>query len=310
MPTPQKFYYMFSMREVLRVFESIALVPAKKLTSPEKLMRLWAHETYRVYFDRYFRTTFSFHFVGNTFHFISPRFRRISDADDQKLLLDTLTSCCKTHFKLDLSRAFGKRIPMGAYVTNEFMRNLVFGNFMEPDAEHKLYDEIEDWAKLEKIINYYLNEYNGSAEIPMNLTLFKYSIEHITRVSRAFQLPQGHLIAVGCGNSGRKTSIKLAACMAGAELFSFEFKENYSMKDWREDMKRVLLAAGMNDRSTFLIYSDPNAEHSDEFMNDIVNVMDNSELPNLFQSDDKTKIMDAMQTVAKKSVGIKYLCLL
>lgn len=46
---------MFSFRDISRVFESIALVPAKKLSSPEKLMRLWAHETYRVYFDRYSR---------------------------------------------------------------------------------------------------------------------------------------------------------------------------------------------------------------------------------------------------------------
>lgn len=53
LPTPQKFYYLFSMRDILRVFENIALVPAKKLPTPEKLMRLWAHETYRVYYDRY-----------------------------------------------------------------------------------------------------------------------------------------------------------------------------------------------------------------------------------------------------------------
>lgn len=196
---------------------------------------------------------------------------------------------------------------MGAYVTNEFMRNLVFGNFMEPDAEPKLYDEIEDWTKLEKIINYYLNEYNSSTEIPMNLTLFKYSIEHIARVSRALHLRRGHLIAVGCGGSGRKTSIKLAACMAGAELFNLNFTENYAIKEWRDDIKRVLLAAGMSERSTILIYPDSNTKHSVEFMDDIVTIIDNSELPNLFQSDDKTKIMDAMQSVAKKSVGIHLL---
>lgn len=52
MPTPEKFLYLFSFRDILRTFEGITLVPAKKLTSPEKLIRLWAHETYRVYFDR------------------------------------------------------------------------------------------------------------------------------------------------------------------------------------------------------------------------------------------------------------------
>lgn len=232
----------------------------------------------------------------------------MSDPDDQKFLLDTLTSCCKTHFKLDLSRAFGKRIPMGAYVTNEIMRNLMFGNFMEPDAdaEHKTYDEIEDWTKLEKIINYYLNEFNSSAEIPLNLTLFKYSIEHIARISRALQIPQGHLITVGNGGSGRKTSIKLAACMAGADLFNFDYRDTYTMKEWKDDMKLALMTAGLNARSTILLYPDPNIKHAVDFMGDIVTVMDNSELPNLFQSDDKIKIMDAMQLVAKKSVGVLF----
>lgn len=183
------------------------------------------------------------------------------------------------------------------------MRNLVFGNFMEPDAENKTYDEIDDWTKLEKIINYYLNEYNSSAAIPMNLFLFKYSIEHIARVSRALQMPQGHLIAIGCGGSGRETTIKLAACMAGAKLFRFDFGNSYSIKDWRDDMKRVLLEAGLNARSTILVYPDPNVANATEFMNDIVTVMDNSELPNLFQSDDKIKIMDAMQLVVKQSVS-------
>lgn len=230
---------------------------------------------------------------------------RVSDPDDQKFLLDTLTACCKQHFKLDLSRAFGKRIPMGAYVTNQIMRNLMFGNFMEPDAEHKTYDEIDDWTKLEKIIQYYLNEYNRSVSaIPMNLTLFKYSIEHIARASRALQVPQGHLLAVGDGDLGRRTAIKLAACMAGAELFEFDFKETYTMDQWKEDIKQVLLAAGLNARATILMYPDPNVRNASDFMNDIVIVMDNSELPNLFESDDKSKIMDAMQSIAKKMVCI------
>lgn len=228
--------------------------------------------------------------------------------DDQKFLLDTLTGCCKQHFKLDLSRAFGKRIPMGAYVTNQIMRNLMFGNFMEPDAEHKTYDEIEDWSKLEKIIQYYLNEHNehnrSESVIPMNLTLFKYSIEHIARASRALQMPQGHLLAVGDGDLGRRTAIKLAACMAGAELFEFDFKESYTMDQWKEDIKQVLLAAGLNARPTILMYPDPNVRNASDFMNDIVTVMDNSELPNLFESDDKSKIMDAMQSIAKKMVRI------
>lgn len=41
------------MRDIIRTFEGITLVPAIKMSSPEKLIRLWAHETYRIYSDRY-----------------------------------------------------------------------------------------------------------------------------------------------------------------------------------------------------------------------------------------------------------------
>lgn len=227
-------------------------------------------------------------------------------ASDQKFLLDTVSSCCKANFKVDLSKAFGKKIPVGANVTTETMRNLVFGNFMEPDAVQKTYDEIDDWQKLEKIINYYLNEFNSTSDVPMDLVLFKYSIEHICRISRALQIPQGHLIAVGYGGSGRKTSVKLAATMSGAELFQFEFTRDYSLREWRDDIKKVLMTAGMSEKGVFFLYSDSNRKDSEAFMNDIVTLMDVSELPNLFQSEDKAKIMDAMQAAAKKAVSLIY----
>ena len=53
LPTPAKSHYTFSLRDITRIFQGIVLVPAKRLLDPEKLGRLWAHETYRVFYDRY-----------------------------------------------------------------------------------------------------------------------------------------------------------------------------------------------------------------------------------------------------------------
>lgn len=52
LPTPAKSHYQFSLRDITRVVQGIVLVPAKRLEDPEKLARLWAHETYRVFYDR------------------------------------------------------------------------------------------------------------------------------------------------------------------------------------------------------------------------------------------------------------------
>lgn len=57
----------------------------------------------------------------------------------------------------------------------------MFGDYMEPDLDPKIYDEVEDLDKLEKIMNYYLNEYNENSNAPMDLVLFRFAIEHISR---------------------------------------------------------------------------------------------------------------------------------
>lgn len=61
------------------------------------------------------------------------------------------------------------------------MRDVVFGNYMEPDAEPKYYDEVTDWNKLENVMNYYMAEYNADSTSPMDLVLFRFAIEHISR---------------------------------------------------------------------------------------------------------------------------------
>lgn len=281
-PTPSRFHYLFSLRDVWRVFQGVCLVPPKKLTNQEKLIRLWAHETYRVYSDRF------------------------TSADDFDRLLKTMSVACKEYFKIDFVKAMGRRVSSSlganAGVTNDVMRSLIFGNFMEPDAEQKTYDEIDDWHKLEKIMQYYLNEYNVQMAVPMDLVLFRFGIEHISRISRALQLSQGHCLIVGHSGSGRRSAIRLAASMAGAEVFVL----HAMTAEWRENVKRALVAAGTSGKMTIMLYtcaSNVNADDS-PFLDDIVAIMNCSELPNLFQSDEKAKIIDAMQTAAKESVSV------
>ena len=88
---------------------------------------------------------------------------------------------CRTHFRIELSKALGSRIPPDSKLSDQVMRDLIFGNYMEPDAEPKIYDEVEDWRKLENIMNYYLSEYNANSSAPMDLVLFRFAIEHISR---------------------------------------------------------------------------------------------------------------------------------
>ena len=274
LPTPAKSHYTFSLRDVTRVYQGIVMVPAKKMPDPEKLARLWAHETYRVFYDR------------------------LIDDKDKNMLLRLVESACNNQLRLKLEQAFGSRIEVGEKLSDKHMRELMFGNYMEPDAYPKVYDEVDSWSKLEKNMVYYLNEYNSMSNSPMDLVLFQFAIEHISRISRVLQMPRGHLLLVGLGGSGRRSSVKLAASMADADIFQVEVSRFYTIAEWREDMKKLLMQAGVNGKATVFLFSDSQAKE-EAFVEDINSLLNTGDLPNLFQADEKATILEQMQTVAK-----------
>ncbi|KAM7358701.1 dynein heavy chain 3, axonemal isoform 1-T1 [Cochliomyia hominivorax] len=276
LPTPAKSHYTFSLRDITRVFQGVVLVPAKRLHDPEKLGRLWAHETYRVFYDR------------------------LIDQKDRDQLLEMCTSACKTHLRFSLESAFNERMinPAGK-LTDDDLRNLFFGNYLEPDAEPKIYDECENYNKLEKLMHYYLRDYNGFSSTPMDLVLFRFAIEHISRVSRVLQMPRGNILMVGMGGSGRRSSCRLAAHIADCRLMTVQVTKTYTQQDWRDDLKKILMSAGFNLNHTVFLFSDSQA--TDEgYVEDINGILNCGDLPNLYQLEDKASIMENMINIAKQ----------
>ncbi|XP_055607362.1 dynein axonemal heavy chain 3 isoform X2 [Uranotaenia lowii] len=276
LPTPAKSHYLFSLRDVTRIYQGIVLVPAKRLPDPEKLTRLWAHETYRVFYDR------------------------LVDDNDKQMLLRIVEEAANSQLRLKLEAAFGDRLESGQRVSEKHMRDLLFGNYMEPDAVKRIYDEVDQWKKLEKNMNYYLDEYNQHSKSPMNLVLFRFAIEHISRISRVLQMPRGHLLLVGLGGAGRRSAVKLAAHMADASVFQVEVTRSYGITEWREDMKKLLMLAGNEGKPTVFLFNDSQAKE-EAFVEDINSLLNTADIPNLFQTDEKAVILETMQTIVRQT---------
>lgn len=76
-------------------------------------------------------------------------------------------------------------------------RSLFFGDFGDPDTDSKDYDEIVNFKTLTTSMDAYLAEYNQVSKAPMSLVMFKFAIEHISRVSRVLKQDNGHLLLIG-----------------------------------------------------------------------------------------------------------------
>jgi len=56
------------------------------------------------------------------------------------------------------------------------VRNLFFGDFINPDANPRVYDEIQDFAQLSQVMDHYLDEFN---QVRFGLSYVLQKFQHV-----------------------------------------------------------------------------------------------------------------------------------
>ena len=134
----------------------------------------------------------------------------------------------------------------------------------------------------------FLESYNVSSTSPMNLVFFNDAIFHLTRISRILRSQRGNALLVGVGGSGRRSLATLAGHMQDMTCFSIEIAKNYREKEWHEDLKELLISVGTEDQQKVFIFSDSQIL-KESFLEDINNILNEWEVPNLFAQDEYDK---------------------
>eukprot|EP00062_Callorhinchus_milii_P022724 gi/632980863/ref/XP_007907272.1/ PREDICTED: dynein heavy chain 3, axonemal-like [Callorhinchus milii] len=276
LPTPSKSHYIFNLRDFSRVIQGLLLLKSdcvpQGIEGDHKLMRLWIHEVYRVFCDR------------------------LVDSQDRKLFFQIVKNVVQTQFKEKINNLFG-HIVIGRDLDDDDMRNLFFGDYMSPKSggkTKKRYNEILDMSELKHTIECYLEELNTVSKAPMDLVMFSFAIEHISRISRVLKQPSGHALLVGIGGSGRQSATRLAAFMSDSEIFQVSIQKTYTLSEWMDDLKKVLRGAGQNGISTVFLFADHQIKNK-AFLEDINMILNTGDIPNLFDNEEKREIIEKMR---------------
>ena len=144
----------------------------------------------------------------------------------------------------------------------------------------------------------YLSDFNATSKKPMNLVLFSFALEHVARICRVLTLPGGNALLVGLGGSGRQSLTRLAAFMQEFEVFQIEVSKTYSKTDWHEDLRKVIRIAGEANKQVVFLFSDTQIK-DEGFVEDISNLLNTYEVPNLFAQGDLVAIYENVRGGAK-----------
>jgi len=61
---------------------------------------------------------------------------------------------------------------------------------------------------------------------------------------------------MGVGGSGRQSLSKMATFISNFKLFQFEVIKNYNIRAWREDVKKLLMLAGVDNKAVTFLFVD------------------------------------------------------
>lgn len=153
--------------------------------------------------------------------------------------------------------------------------------------------------RLQRTMDEYLAEYNQLSKTPMSLVMFRFAIEHASRIARIIKQSNGHALLVGMGGTGRQSSTKLAVFMADYTLFRIELTKSYSFTDWREDIKKMHRLSGFDGKPTVFLFSD-NQIKQESFLEDVNMLLNTGDVPNLYAADEKAEIQEKMASVMKE----------
>lgn len=209
LPTPDKSHYIFNLRDLSKCIQGILQASSLHYSMEMQVLRLFYHETTRVFHDR------------------------LINDEDKNSFKKIMNEVCLKHFNKQVYRNEEPPILFGDF--------MVFGKA----KTDRIYEEIKDTAKLESILMDYIEDYNSMTGKRMNLILFQDALEHTVRLARLLRSDRGNGLLVGVAGMGKQSLTKLAAHVNEYKCMQIELKRNYDLNGFHEDLRNIYRHAGV-----------------------------------------------------------------
>ncbi|XP_044194722.1 dynein heavy chain 9, axonemal isoform X6 [Thunnus albacares] len=262
LPTAVKFHYIFNLRDLSNIFQGILFCTGECLKAPPDLLKIYLHESSRVYRDK----------------LVEKQDFQVFD----KLQTDTVKK-----FYEDMEETLEQTREMNLYC--HFACGLGEARYMAA----------ESWNNLNKTLLEVLDSYN-EVNATLNLVLFEDAMAHICRINRILESPRGNALLVGVGGSGKQSLTRLAAFISNLEVFQITLRKGYGIADLKSDLASLYIKAGVKNIGTVLLMTD--AQVADEKFLVLVNdLLASGEIPDLFPDDEVENIIGSVRPEVRGS---------
>jgi dynein heavy chain len=260
LPTPEKCHYTFNLRDPAKMLQGMLMVNVKlSLNSEQDFINLFLHESCRQFRDRL-----------------------VDDTD-------------RDWFNGMIARKLSASI--GRPVKEDSFKDKIFGDFLDRGA--RPYQSVESEQKCIEIFNEWLDDYNQTNSTKMDIVFFSDACHHLARCSRVIRQPRGNMLLVGISGVGRKCIGRMGAHMSEYQCYSIEITRTYGQNEFKEDIKSMMMGiAKSGGKGIMFLFSDTQIV-KESFLEDINNILNTGEVPNLFAPDELEAVIGAMRPAAK-----------
>ncbi|KAI5628238.1 dynein heavy chain 6, axonemal isoform X2 [Silurus asotus] len=266
LPTPAKSHYVFNLRDLSKCVQGILQCEPGTVQDHNQIFRLFCHECQRVFHDR---------LINNT---------------DKTYFNTMICEMANKYFSISLDPSSLSKQP------------IIFGDFIKVGAEKadRVYEDLTDTEKIRNVLQDYLDDYNLVFSKETKLVFFQDAIEHVSRIARMIRQERGNALLVGVGGTGKQSLTRLAAHMCGYRCFQIELSRGYNYDSFHEDLRKLYKMAGVDGQDMVFLFTDTQIV-VEEFLEDINNMLNSGEVPNLFEKDELEQVLAATRPRAKEA---------